>query len=145
MRREIIPSQQTCNNAVSHSPAPQFVGISTSPLLIPRKPPTSPNICTRTLMHACMLRSLHECLKRYLSGVVFRRNARGKTAECFLSAFGSVCLSVTRRTGCVHVYRHGTASTHPQSPRIGRYLMSSLGAGLQRHASVLDSYTAWSW
>lgn len=64
----------------------------------------------------------------------------------------SVCLSLTLTTltaELLHVFLHGAASAHPQSPRIGRTLLSSLGeltggAGLQRQVSAFDSCTAWS-
>lgn len=47
----------------------------------------------------------------------------------------------------MHVSLHGAASAHPQSPRIGRTLPSSLGeltggAGLHGRVSALDSHTA---
>lgn len=110
--------------------------------LIPRKSPRAPNICThthiRTCVRACMhaRTSLHE--PPVLCGCSVSENST-------LPGFGLFVTETPHSNECTF-FSTAQASTHPQSPRIGRTRVSSLGeltggAGLQTRVDTLDSYT----
>ena len=105
-----------------------------------RKKKNPPDDRSHSSMRACIQRSLlHESL--YLSAPAAPADVTSVwgAAPALLRSTGSGFVWHWHAArGRVHVFLHGAASAHPQSPRIGRTLLSSLGeltggAGLRRH------------
>ena len=104
-----------------------------------RKTKNPPDDRSHSSMRPCIQRSFHESL--YLSAPAAPADVTSVwgagPALLRLTGSGFVCHWHAAR-GWVHVFLHGAASAHPQSPRIGRTLLSSLGeltvgAELRRH------------
>lgn len=106
---------------------------------IPREKKNPPDDRSHSSMRACIQRSFHESLYLFAPAAPADVTSVWGAAPAILRSAGSgfVCHWHAAR-GWVHVFLHGAASAHPQSPRIGRTLLSSLGeltggAGLRRH------------